>query len=170
MRDAPSVSDLRRELDYCAETGMLAWKVRRKGVVPGRQVSAVSAAGYVVVGFGKRIFLAHRVAWAIHYGSWPEKQIDHINRVRSDTRLANLRQADGSENNANRSLCDRNASGVKGVSWDAARRKWKAQLVARKRRVLSARFDCKELAELVYQEALSRHFGAFAPLSIGAPT
>src|SRR3546814_6128350 len=32
--------------------------------------------------------LAHRVAWAIHYGEWPNGQIDHINGDPSDNRIA----------------------------------------------------------------------------------
>src|SRR3546814_1788886 len=48
--------------------------------------------------------LAHRVAWAIHYGEWPNGQIDHINGDPSDNRIANLRDVSALENARNAKL------------------------------------------------------------------
>jgi len=47
--------------------------------------------GYVVVSIFKSKLKGHRVAWAMHHGSWPKSEIDHINRVRHDNRIENLR-------------------------------------------------------------------------------
>lgn len=45
---------------------------------------------------------AHRVAWFLHYGSWPKDQIDHINGIRDDNRINNLRDVNNRENQLNR--------------------------------------------------------------------
>jgi len=61
-----------------------------------------------------RVFLAHRVIWAMHYGEWPNV-IDHINGDRSDNRIKNLRNVDQAINTRNNRLDHRNKSGVSGV-------------------------------------------------------
>ena len=52
---------------------------------------------YITTPLGKK-FLAHRLAWLLYYGSWPEGNIDHINRDKSDNRIDNLRDVTQSEN------------------------------------------------------------------------
>ena len=48
-----------------------------------------------------RQYLQHRVAWALHYGEWPASFIDHINHIRDDNRIHNLRVVTRAENNSN---------------------------------------------------------------------
>ena len=61
-------------------------------------------------------FLAHRVVWAIHYGAWPCEGLDHINGVKTDNRVRNLRPADHAENARNMKRANTNRTGVTGVS------------------------------------------------------
>lgn len=58
--------------------------------------------GYRDVMYNKQLYKAHRLAWFLYYGEWPKNQIDHINGDRSDNRIANLREATASENQANK--------------------------------------------------------------------
>lgn len=79
--------------DYDPETGIVTQKRTGK---TGRL-----AKGYLK--FGGRV--AHRIAWAIHHGEDLEDSdivIDHINRVRDDNRIENLRAVSVWENNRNR--------------------------------------------------------------------
>lgn len=57
--------------------------------------------GYLAGRFMGVLFLAHRVAWAMHHKRWPKRQIDHINGVRDDNRIANLRDVSHIENHRN---------------------------------------------------------------------
>ena len=57
---------------------------------------------------------AHRLAWLIVYGEYPN-QIDHINGNRTDNRLVNLRNVGNEENARNRKLMKSNSSGCPGV-------------------------------------------------------
>lgn len=65
--------------------------------------------------------LSYRVAWAIHYGAWPEAFLDHINGDESDDRIENLREATHAENMRNRKTHAHSGTGVKGVSLEDGR-------------------------------------------------
>ena len=67
--------------------------------------------------------MGHRVAFAHYHGRWPDEEIDHINGIRDDNRIANLREAD-------RSLNMRNLRGAKGYSFekDGRARPWTAYI------------------------------------------
>ena len=77
--------------------------------------------------FGVR-FQAHRVFWALHYGQWPDGDIDHINGNRQDNRIANLRSVTRMENLKNSSIGRRNTSGVLGVYWANDRKMWRVEI------------------------------------------
>jgi hypothetical protein len=72
----------------------------------------------------RRSMRASRVAWAIAFGCWPKGEIDHINGVKTDNRLANLRDVPRAVNARNRGLRRDNRSGYTGVKRDLNSRKW----------------------------------------------
>lgn len=74
---------------------------------------------------GKR-YLEHRLIWLYHYGKWPKECIDHINGIRDDNRIENLREATKQQNMLNRKSWGKTSS-HKGVCWDKKGKKWKAQ-------------------------------------------
>jgi hypothetical protein len=59
---------------------------------------------------------------------WPEDQIDHINRIRTDNRISNLREVSHKQNHQNRSKSSHNTSGHSGVSWYKQKSRWRAQI------------------------------------------
>jgi len=61
----------------------------------------VDRRGYRFVRVDGKLLLAHRIAWALHYGVWPDGDLDHTNTDKSDNRIANLRLATRVQNNAN---------------------------------------------------------------------
>ena len=85
--------------------------------------------GYNVGQIFNKQYKAHRTIWAMHYGTWPDREIDHINQDRSDNRISNLRIVTSQENNRNRSMTPNNTSGHVGVYWDKNREKWAAQIM-----------------------------------------
>lgn len=99
--------------------GVLYWKIstsnksRKKiGDVAGNQMND----GCIMVqAFGKRM-LAHRVVWEMHNGRITNgMHIDHLNHIRNDNRIENLRLVSRTENNRNKSLSKVNKTGVSGV-------------------------------------------------------
>lgn len=104
-------------LDYDPETGLLTWKVNRRGSAKaGDVIKTVNGAGYIQLSVDSKRYLAHRVIWLWNYGYFPENQIDHISRVTADNRLCNLREIATSCNVQNSCVSTRNRTGVKGVS------------------------------------------------------
>ncbi len=88
---------------------------------------------------------AHRVAWAIHYGVWPEYVVDHINGERADNRICNLRDIPAEENNRNMAKPKNNTSGHVGVV-SAPNGKWIAQIGTRAAPLVIGTFATKQEA------------------------
>lgn len=72
--------------------------------------------------------LAHRVAWVMSYGALPKNHIDHINGIRDDNRIANLRDVRRTINQRNMKMKSNNTSGYNGVFRDLRRDKWGASI------------------------------------------
>lgn len=140
---------LRELLDYDPETGLFTWRVNRAGnAKAGSAAGCAHKCGYRQVMVDSTLYLAHRLAWFYVYNVWPPQHIDHINGVRDDNRIANLREATYSTNNQNRGLDSRNTSGYQGVYWSEQTRKWYAQLkVGNKRYNLGYFIDIADAAE-----------------------
>jgi hypothetical protein len=104
-------------LCYYPETGVFRWKVRRRpqsppGTIAGWHQSKKRVQRVELEG---KNYLVHRLAWFYVHGAWPD-QIDHINGDPSDNRLANLRSANNSQNQANRVAKSNNSTGYRGSS------------------------------------------------------
>jgi len=148
---------------YDPSTGKFYRVKAWNGAKPGTECGFVSKGdGYVRVSISGTPVLAHRVAWFICTGKWPESQIDHANGYRSDNRIENLRVCTISENRWNSKKRDRNTSGFKGVTWDARRKLWSAQIMANRKNYNLGRFETPEAAHMAYVNAAKRLHGAFA--------
>ena len=113
------IDAIRRVLQYDEATGKFTWISGRGRSTPGRPAGSVNGRGYVIVTVCGVCLLAHRVAWALINGGWPEGVIDHINGDTADNRIANLRDVSQSINQRNR-RCG------KGIS--RYRDKWRVQV------------------------------------------
>lgn len=81
--------------------------------------------GYVVVNLGKNMFCLHRLL-ALQFIKNDDKNkniIDHINRIKTDNRIENLRFVTAVQNNTNKGLISNNTSGYTGVSYFCDKRK-----------------------------------------------
>jgi hypothetical protein len=158
---------LREALDYDPGTGAFAWRIAKRGINKCDPAGTVIK-GYVQIGLDQVFYRAHRLAWLYVYGRWPQGDIDHINGVRGDNRIANLREATHSQNMANRGPQKNNKSGFKGVSQHTQTGKWIAFIKAKsgnsKVRNLGS-FDTPEEAHRAYRAAASELFGEFARFS-----
>ena len=119
---------VRELLNYSEATGQFTWRANRRRVDAGDVAGTLHINGYVYVTVDYRRYRAHRLAWLYVYGSWPTKDLDHINRDKKDNRISNLREVSKSENQQNRPLNSNNKSGFMGVSWNKKNRCWQAHI------------------------------------------
>lgn len=121
---------LREVLAYDPESGLFTWLIRPSMAVRiGDVAGSLSDKGYLIIRINKQNYKGHRLAWLYIKGEWPVDQIDHINHVKSDNRVANLRAVTNAENGQNRDRPHRNSkSGVRGVHYVAARDRWCASI------------------------------------------
>ena len=124
-------------LEYDPNTGLLT--------KDGKEVGGLDTYGYRHVSIGGKLYKTHRVCWYLHYGEWPDGDIDHINEIKDDNRIANLRVATRSENM-------RNQSKIKGYT--KAHGKYQAQYCKDYKRVYLGLYDTPEEARQAYLEAI----------------
>lgn len=114
---------------FTYSNGLLLWKIRKKGRKLGSAAGSKRSDGYIRVKCSGVDFLAHRIVWEMHYGKIPEGfEIDHINHIRSDNRIENLRIVSRSDNCKNMSISKANKSGFTGVCWSERQSAWHAYI------------------------------------------
>jgi hypothetical protein len=152
---------LRELLDYNPETGIFTRLAHRCAAAPAGSIAGyLNPDGYTWFMVDRETYLAHRLAWLYMTGNWPAGLIDHINGVKTDNRIENLRDVSMSVNKQNarkaRSDC-RNSGGLAGAYLD--RRyggKWFSNITVSGRRKHLGYFDTPEEAHAAYLEAKRR--------------
>lgn len=141
---------------YDYETGVLYWRWRVNNRVPKTLEAGAQnkSNGYLYVKVHGRRYLVHRVVMLMCYGFCGEGlDVDHINHVRNDNRLVNLRFVTRRENQRNQSLSSKNTSGVTGVCFLKARKKYMAQIRVDGENIFLGRFETLEEAAAARAEA-----------------
>lgn len=159
-----SISYLKSQLSYDKETGVIKWNVTRNRVKEG-QPAGNKHLGYIRIKLNGCNYAAHRLAWLFSYGVWPKNEIDHINGVRDDNRLCNLREATHAENLQNCIHRRVNKHGLRGVSKQTCSKKWAATITANGRKHHLGTFATPEEAHAEYLKAVPLYHGNFANLT-----
>ena len=164
-KNAPDVTAerLRQVVEYDAETGVIIWKVSPSSKSPvGSVAGVVNSAGYRILTIDGKKYLAHRLAWLYVHGVWPKEDIDHVNRVKTDNRLINLREATRTQNNINGRVRSDNKSGFTGVNWHNGSQKWRVTVHKDGKQFQVGMFDDIEEAAAAYKKAAAKLHGEFA--------
>ena len=150
---ASEAQRMRKFVDYDPQTGLLTWKPRQPEDFSDKCNKAAAVCmswnkrhsgnpafavptpqGYLGGFIGGNGYLAHRVAWLLSYGEWPNV-VDHINANKTDNRLENLRSVDKCGNARNARMPSHNTSGAIGVSFDKKSAKWEAHVTVMKKKI-----------------------------------
>jgi hypothetical protein len=127
-----SREEVLRVLDYDEFTGVFTWKVSRGRGKVGSEAGCVSDCGtgkfYRRICVSGKLYHAHRLAWLIINGMFPENEIDHVDGNGLNNKYSNLRSVTHSENAKNKRKHITNTSGVVGVSWYKSGAKWQASI------------------------------------------
>jgi len=120
---------LKELLSYDSETGLFKWIVNRNHLAKtGDIAGSIKVTGYREMDVNGERHQAHRLAWLYVYGKFPKEELDHINHNRSDNRLCNLREVTHADNCRNRAKQSNNKSGINGVWWHKATKRWQASI------------------------------------------
>ena len=170
-KSLPDPELLRNLLEYDPATGSLTWRERDQKHFKvashalnwnkryaGKFVCLQRHnAGYRCILLYNKKYLAHRVIWAVVHGQWPTNQIDHINGVRDDNRLCNLRAATYSQNSKNSAVRKDNKSGFPGVHWVPRVDRWSARISVKGKWVMLGYFKKFDDAVAARKSAESIH-------------
>lgn len=125
--------ELKAQFNYDQETGLFTRikvmsRFNTKSKV-GDVANYVHNDGYITIVINRIGYRAHRLAWLYIHGEFPKEQIDHINRITTDNRIVNLREATMVENQRNQGIQKNNTSGILGVYWHKRHKRWIAKCI-----------------------------------------
>ena len=146
---------LRELLSYDPNAGQFRRQKKCETAI-GSIAGSKCGLGYIRISVDGRRYYAHRLAWLYIYGKWPTEEVDHINGVRDDNGIENLRQATHAENQQNRALRRDNTSGYTGVRFHPLRtrkKRWTASISIEGKRLYLGNFETEKEAVAAYATA-----------------
>jgi len=135
VSERPSVKELHRLFSYDPETGILRWAVVDSPKSTSIHVGSIAGSShrngrtfYRHVIIDHVSYMVHRIIWAMCYGEWPERDIDHEDHDGLNNRIGNLRLATPPQNQGNQrpKTFGGTSSPFRGVSWHSMEKKWGA--------------------------------------------
>jgi hypothetical protein len=138
--------------------GHLYWKINKQKIRAGNKAGTIDyLRPYVRIALNGKRYQEHHLIWFMFNGKLP-KQIDHINGIKNDNRIENLRVCNHSQNQFNTK--PRNL--YKNVSFYKKIGKWQVQIKINQKTLHFGYFADIELADLVAHEARDLYHGKFA--------
>lgn len=152
---------LKELLHYNPATGLFIRLTCNNQHKKGDQAGYITPYGYIRIGVDGHAYMGHRLAHLYMTGSWPKNRIDHENKIRSDNRWDNLRDASDAQNSANCKVRRTNFLGVKGVRLHECG-KYTARIRGNGKSHYLGLFGTIELAVEAYTSKAKELFGEFA--------
>lgn len=142
-------------LDYCEETGVFTWKsAHHWRAKPGMVAGNIDPShGYCKIGVLGANYYAHRLAWLVVHGEFPNEQVDHIDGNRTNNAIKNLRLATQSENNQNLRAPRGDRKGQLLGVYRTESGRWRAAIRINKKSIHLGNFDTQEGAYEAYLKA-----------------
>jgi hypothetical protein len=158
---------------FSYENGILVWKTRPRehfqtvkgwnvfnSLYPGKFAGRLHYGGYLVTFVKGKMCLNHRIVWKMLTGFDPVEELDHINRVKNDNRIENLREASRHDNQHNISAQKNNKLQVKGVTKSRSGN-FEAHVHLKGKKCFLGTFFTLEEAKAAYDQAARLHHGEF---------
>lgn len=150
---------LKKLFHYDLDTGIFTRKIStssrgRKGNIPGTKTKE----GYIRISIDHKSYMAHRLAWLYVYGEWPKDQIDHIDRVRSNNSIKNLRDVNNLVNSHNFDIKNTHSnSGYRGVHLNKKLKLYEAKISVNKISTHLGLYKNPITAHIEYLKAIKKY-------------
>lgn len=129
MIPLPSKEQLQEFFRYDDSLGALVWRERRNSLIrTDGPAGSLNSRGYRQVCIGSTTYKHHRLVWAYFNGDPGPLEVDHINGIKGDDRIENLRLATHAQNQYNFGLRADNSTGYRGVRFHKSSQKYMAQI------------------------------------------
>lgn len=144
MSELITHKELLEYLHYNHETGIFTWKknvssTTRVGDIAGSKLKNMEKHDLICI--RQKRYLYHRLVWFYVYRKWPKYEIDHIDGNVKNNRISNLRDVPHHINMKNNKLQKNNKSGIHGVRWKDANKKWAVSLTNNKKVIHLGTYD-----------------------------
>ena len=164
--ESPLYQELIEHLEY--DSGHLIWiKIppKNNSIKIGKRFGSTESNGYIRGQFKGKKFLEHRVVYYMFNKIVPSF-IDHINGIRDDNRIENLREADKQSNTFNRKSHKNSTSKYKGVSWCKRDKNWQVSYCIGGKRIDIGKFNCEIEAAKAYDNTVREYHKEFQKVNI----
>ncbi|HAS1116380.1 TPA: HNH endonuclease [Enterobacter cloacae] len=153
---------IKESLSFDPSTGIFVWKVKTGRSKPGMIAGSLNSFGYRQISLGGKRYFAHRLAWIWCNGEiYSGLEIDHVNGIRDDNRISNLRLVSRSQNNMNTTTSKRNQSGCRGVCFHSRDKLWHARVFVNRKPAAFKTFKSKEDAIKFVTSEREKIFGSY---------
>lgn len=155
------LEELKTYLSYNQENGLFTW-IKKPALKNRANIGDIAGCvrkdGYVLIRLKNKLYLAHRLAWLYVFNEMPKYQIDHINGMKGDNRIINLRECNDMQNSQNIKKSKSNSkSELLGAQWNSAKNKWRSRININGKTLYLGYFDSAELASAAYIEAKRKY-------------
>ena len=148
-------------LNYDKNSGEFTWiKTKSRSAKIGDKAGSIDKDGYLIIKVDGKAYRAQRLAWFYVHKYFPKLSIDHINNDKLDNSIANLREANQSQQNHNRPALKRNVLGVKGVRRYG--NKYQALICKDKKQIILGVFNTIKDAGIAYTTAAKAIYGDYS--------
>lgn len=150
---------LKELLHYCPETGVFTRVKALSSRVKIGDVAGWESKGRIRVCVNGDSYEAGRLAWLYVYGYFPEHEVEHKDRIATHNWIDNLREATHQCNLRNVGVRVNNSSGVTGVGWSTAAKKWTARIkVSYKELYLGVFVELRDAARARWEAEVKYNF------------
>lgn len=145
------------------DAGSIKWNEDIKSVKKGDEAGYIDMAGYRACKHKGFKLKCHRVIF-YYVNRWLPECLDHINRIKDDNRIDNLRATTASLNARNIGVRKTSKSGITGVFFNKGRNVYQAQITINGKQLYLGYHKTIEAATTARKEAELKYFGEYAPV------
>ena len=148
--------ELQQIANYDSSTGVFTWKVTRSTrAQAGKEFGSWDLYGYKTARISGKSYKLHRLAWLYVHGSMPVNDIDHINGIRHDNRIENLRDVTRKTNLENQTKINKQKkhTSLIGAYFDERKKSFYARISINNKSVHLGTFSNEQQAHDAYVAA-----------------